>query len=169
MLRLSDPILIASLLRKIARSLKINETDHNRMVNAQAMRLWETFAKLAADRNRRNLLSALPAWAQSSALPSQWRLNQIEALLASGDDGEYDRWRLVQGLVERGESDRKRSLRLLELLARAGGEESLTGIQLHAVALLKTAAKGDPDEAHLARSINSVLVTKSSRRFTGDG
>lgn len=66
---------------------------------------------------------------------------------------------LIEGLVELSAVDRKRALQLMERMATATQIDALVAIQLNAGPLLRDALQGDEDEQHLARRINSILVT----------
>ena len=68
---------------------------------------------------------------------------------------------LVEGLIDIASVERKRELRLLERLAKATQIDALVTLELNAGPLLREAVRGDAEEAHLARRINSVLVTNN--------
>jgi len=157
----ADPILIAALMRKVAHSLRVGESDQSRMVNEQAVALWEKARALISEgKVSKRILSALPAWAKTDALPAQWRFAQIEEVIVGPDDVHFsDDWDLIEALVGLAASDRPRSLRMLERLSRTAHVGFLIPIQMYAEPLLRMAVTGDDDEAHLARAINSVLVT----------
>lgn len=157
----ADSILIAALMRKVAHSLRAGESEQSQMVNEQAVALWEKVRSLISEgRMSAQVLSALPAWAKAAALSVEWRFGQIEDITVAADEVHFsDAWDLVQALVDLAATDRLRSVRILERLARTAHTGFLIPIQMYAGPLLRMAVNGDDDEAHLARAINSVLVT----------
>ncbi|MGB7017289.1 MAG: hypothetical protein WBD69_15180 [Candidatus Cybelea sp.] len=152
-------------MRRIGRSLERDGASlQGEVILAEAMALWvRVRERIAEGAYPVETLTAFPSWAKVSALPAAWRLDEIERVLDIRDRehaflGCDD---LVEGLIDIASVERKRALRLLERLAKATQIDALVTLQLNAGPLLREAVRGDAEEAHLARRINSVLVTNN--------
>ena len=127
------------------------------MINTEAVHLWDAVKeRVIAGDLKPQTLSALPLWLKSP-LFKEWRFAEAEAVFTS-DYLIRNGWSLVSAFVDLARLDRPRALRLLEKLAQSGSMSAHVGIQMDAVDLLRDSVRGDEDEQHLARSINSILV-----------
>lgn len=149
-------------LREIGESLNREGNDEparRERVFASAIALWEWVEKQVEDGRRSgDVLRALPEWL-GSPLPSDWRFYKIEALATLPRSRPRDPWKVVKALVDLATENRRRSLTSLARLLEPPRMETLMAIQQFAGSMLVDAIGGDPEEQHLARQIDSILVT----------
>ncbi|MGA8575146.1 MAG: hypothetical protein WB609_05570 [Candidatus Cybelea sp.] len=172
MLENSDPRLVEELLRRIGHTLERDgASPQGEVILAEAMALWTRVReRIAGGTYPIEALTAFPSWAKVSTLPSGWRLDEIERVFDTRDRKNVvlNSEDLVEGLIEIAAVEHKRALRLMERLARATQIDALVALQLHAGPLLREAVRGDEEEAHLARRINSVLVSNHRPNLLAD-
>lgn len=162
--------LLEDLVKQIAASLPRDDDSFSQQVRDEAMKFWVEIAR-RYDQGKYSaaILGALPALIRSSALPSEWRIEQAEYLAARFERETITDWQLVQDIRDLAAVDRKRVLRILLRLAETTNFAILPAIQMYAGPLLRAAhASSDPEEQQLVDRIISILVSNQRPNILED-